>query len=235
MPEPCSLSTFTARILGPSQLPLGVWIARGSGHAEAVVGARRERAGHVRAVLANGGGVVVVVGEVPAPEVVDLAVAVVVDVVRLPAGAALARVDEHVGREVGVVRDDAAVHHGHAHRGAQARAQVPGLWGIDVRVRQARDAPHLLARVVEPPEVGEARVVGDGVLVDDRVRLGVEHVRVALQPARQPPSRRPGSPPPTRCGAAAACAGGWRRHPAWPPPGRSWKLLAQTARSPHRA
>ena len=150
-------------------------------HAEVVVGARRDRAGDVRAVVPIGGRVVVVLCEVPASEIVDLAVAVVVDAVGPLAAPVFARIDEHVRRQVRMVRHDAAIHDGHPKRRPEAGAKAPALGGIDVGIRCAGDVVDLLPRVLEAPEAGEPRVVGSRHLAHDRVRLGVEHVRVALE------------------------------------------------------
>ncbi len=99
---------------------------------------------------------VVLLDEVPAARVVDLAVPVLV-----PAAGRVV-VDPDVRREVGVRVGDAAVDHGDDHVAAP-RVQVPGLGRVDV----------VVGGLVEAPEVREARVVrhrrGQ---VRDVVRLG---------------------------------------------------------------
>ena len=103
--------------------------------------------------------IVVVVGEVPAAEVVDFAVAVVVDAVRLLAAAGLARVDARCsprgpdGRMRCRCRRRRPSH-------AAAGRQVPGLGRVDVRVRECRRCRSPSGRCCADPRCErEARVV----------------------------------------------------------------------------
>ena len=162
-------------------------------HAGAVVAARARGARDVGAVALAVVGVVVAgdaaaaissaaAGEVPAVQVVDQAVAVVVAVV-----VRLARVRVEVRREVRVAR----VHPGVDHRDDHPRVaggDVPGLGRVDVAVgggRQPRGAQllavHGLAGVVEAPQAREERVVGNRERAADEVRLGEGDVVVGLQ------------------------------------------------------
>ena len=121
LPEPAALRTLIATIFGPNQVARG---RRERGHArdaERVVGARRDRAGDVRPVMVVVVRVVVVVDEVPAAEVVDAAVGVVVDAVGLLAAAALTRVGEHVRGQIGMGARDAGVDDRHPHGGDRGR------------------------------------------------------------------------------------------------------------------
>ena len=111
---------------------------RDAGHAERVVGARRDRARDVRAVVVVVLRVVVAVDEVPAAVVVDAAVGVVVDAVGLLAAAALARVGEHVRRQVGVVRATPVSMTATRTVDAESDAHVPCLCRVDVGIHRAR-------------------------------------------------------------------------------------------------
>ena len=106
------------------------------------------------------------VDEVVPVDVIDVAVAVVVD----PVAWDLSRVYPHVRSQVRMRVVDAGIDDGDHHRAA-ARVGVPGLIGVNVGARRASE----LAGVVKSPQVGEVRVVGNGLrgLVDgeDVVRL----------------------------------------------------------------
>ena len=125
--------------------------------AEVVVRDGGDRAGDVSAVRrAVALHVVVIVEKVPAADVVDVAVAVVVDAV----AGDLARVDEDVGREVGVRVVDAAVDD--RDDGAlPGRARLPGAVGVDVGIGDAAAGSPVITGVFEPPHrpAGEERIV----------------------------------------------------------------------------
>ena len=134
-------------------------------HPDAVVAARGDRARDVRAVPVAVVGLGVAVDEVPAVDVVDAPVAVVVEAVRLAPGARLARVRPQVGAEVRVRRVDPGVDHGHRH------LRRPG-----------RDVPRLgRADGAHVPLVGEQRVVRHRGLADHVIGLGVDHAVHALE------------------------------------------------------
>ena len=146
-----------------------------AGHALVVVADGADDARHVRAVAVVVHRVVgrqaqhgVVGAEVPAADVVDVAVAVVVEiVVRYFAG-----IDPHV---VGQVRMG-VVHAGVDHRDDDvpaARRLVPGFDRADVGRRQGG--------VLEPPLADEHRVVRRAVGTHHVIRLGIEHVRIRAQ------------------------------------------------------
>ena len=137
--------------------------------ADTVVPDGANRAGHMGAVVTVVHGVGVLVGGVDPEAVVDLAVAVVVD----PVVVAVRRVMEHVRGQVRVGVIDSRVDHGHDDVAAPGR-EVPGFGGIDVRV----GGPAVLARVVEGPQLAEARIVGSRLRVDDPVGLCVEDGRM---------------------------------------------------------
>src|SRR5262249_24139846 len=124
-----------------------------AGDADAVVAHPRDGAGDVRAVAVVVERFVVVRDEVPAVDVVDEAVAVVVDAV----AGDLARVGPDVGGEVGVVVVDAGVDDRDDDAAARGDG-VPRLGGVDVGVGDAAGLPG----VVQAPEraVGVPRVVG---------------------------------------------------------------------------
>ena len=139
--------------------------------ADAVVAGGPDRPGHVGAVAVVVEWVRIVAGGVDAEAVVDLAVAVVVD----PVAVAVRRVAEQVRRQVRVIPVDPRVDHRHDDAAA-SRRQVPRLDGVDVGVGHAAT----LARVVEPPHVGEAGIAGGRLMVDDPVGLRVQHGGVPL-------------------------------------------------------
>jgi hypothetical protein len=128
------------------------------------------------------GRVAVALDEVPAARVVDEAVAVVVDAVRLAAAAGLARVVPDVRLQIGLAEVDARVDDGHLHVGGPGRL-VPGRGRVDVGSHRAGGALDRLARVLHAPLGAEEGVVRDRTRVDVGVRLGVEHARVALEAA----------------------------------------------------
>ena len=134
-------------------------------HPDAVVAPRRDRARDVGAVPIAVVGLRVAVDEVPAVDVVDEPVAVVVEAVRVAAGARLARVRPQVGAEVRVRRVDPGVDHGHRH------LRGPG-----------RDVPRLgRADGAHVPLVGEQRVVRHRGLADHVIGLGVDHAVQTLE------------------------------------------------------
>ena len=134
-------------------------------HPGAVVAPRSDRARDVRAVPVAVLGLRIAVDEVPAVDVVDPPVAVVIEAVRLAPGARLARVRPKVGAQVRVRRVDPGVDHGHRHLRRPGR-EVPRLGRADGH---------------QPPLVGEQRVVGSGGLVHDVIGLGVEDAVHALE------------------------------------------------------
>ena len=137
----------------------------GAHHAQAVVAGGAGDTGHQRAVAHVVVGRGVVVDEVPAPAVVGVAVAVVVDQV----AAHLAGVGPDPADEVGVVQLDAAVDDGQ-HHGVVPRGGVPGVreaHGLEVALLgRAADADRAAA--------GVGGVVGHGGGVADPVRF--DHV-----------------------------------------------------------
>src|SRR5262249_52726301 len=83
-----------------------------TGHAGGVVSRRADGAGHVRAMAVVVVRIVVPVDEVPAVNVVDVPVAVVIDPVRRD----LAGIGPDIGGEIRVVGVHARVDHGHDDR-----------------------------------------------------------------------------------------------------------------------
>src|SRR5207248_2949489 len=100
------------------------------GDADTVVPGSADRAGDVRPVSVVVHRVVVVVREVPAAPVVDVAVVVVVDAVGAATAAVLARVDPDLRAQVGMRPVDSGVDHRHGHAGAAGR-DVPRLRSVD--------------------------------------------------------------------------------------------------------
>jgi len=128
----------------------------------------------VGAVVVVVHGVAVVVDEIVPVHVVHEPVAVVVDAV--PGD--FTRVGPDVGRQVGVCVVDARIDHAHDDLAA-AGGDVPGLGRVDVGVVGSAG----LAGVVQAPEPGILRVVGDGLEHVDGVQLVAGDVFVRRQVA----------------------------------------------------
>src|SRR5262249_1932266 len=126
---------------------------------------------------------VVAVDEVPAVDVVDVAVAIVVDAVDRVVG-----VGPGVGTEVWVgelnpLVDDADVDRLRA--GVAGRPRLLGLAAVDVRRAGRSDRGRRVVAVHAPQRaVGVVRVVGDVGGGEDPVRLGVGDQRVVLEQGR---------------------------------------------------
>ena len=116
----------------------------------------------------------VVVGKVPAVNVVDEPVAVVVD----PVAGYLAWVPPSVQGEIRVAVVHAGVDHGDDHVSGSC-GRVPGFGGVDVGI----DDTARLADVVEAPELPQRRIVGGERGRDDEVGLDVPHARRSGRPA----------------------------------------------------
>ena len=121
------------------------------GHAGAVVAPSGDCARHVRAVGIAIHRVAVAVGEVVAVDVVDVAVAIVVDSV----AGDFTRVGPDVLHQVRMRVVDAGIDN--ADDNIAAGLDVPGLGGVDIRIGSAAR----LARVAEAPELAEVGVVGN--------------------------------------------------------------------------
>ena len=148
-----------------------------AGDADSVRAGRPDRPGDVRPVAVVVERIVVVVHEVPAMHVVDVAVPVVVDAVACTPRARLARVRPDVRREIGVVPVHSRVDHRNDNRRASGRRR-PGLGSVDVHVRGSRGGLHRLTGVVQAPELAEERIVRKRVDAVDGVRLGETYARV---------------------------------------------------------
>ena len=129
------------------------------------------------AVLRDG----VVVDEVPAVDVVDEAVVVVVDPER---AAGLAGIGGDLVGQVDVRGGDPGVDHGDGH--TRALALVPRADGVDVVARRAELAADHLAGVLQRPERAERGVVERPGDVHQAVRLGVDDVVVGAQRGERP-------------------------------------------------
>ena len=121
-----------------------------AGHADAVVAGRGDRPRDVRSVAVVVRRVVVVVHEVPAAPVVDVAVAVVVEAVRPAARAVLALVDPDVLGEIGVRHVDTGVDDRDGDVGASG-GDGPRLLRVDVRIGRAGRVVHRLASCCRGP------------------------------------------------------------------------------------
>ena len=161
-----------------------------AGDTVAVVAARTDRAGHVRAMTGEIAGRVVGVDEIPATDVVDPPVAVVIDAV----SGDLAGIAPDVRRQVRMVVRDSAVDDGNRDRGAAGR-RVPRLRRVDIGVRRPEDAVDQLTRVVQPPQLRKARIVRDRIQLVEEVGLGVQDIGVALELRRRSPNRLSGRQP----------------------------------------
>lgn len=155
-----------------------------AGHALAIVGARANRAGHVGAVTVLVGWIGVGADPVPAPHVVDEAVAVVVHPVGLAPRAALPWVGPSRPREIRMVQEDPRVDHGH-HRLRATRGDVPGGDGVDIRAWQAARLPGVL----EAPLLPEERIARPHERAPIEVGLRVEDLVRALEGAFRGPGR----------------------------------------------
>ncbi len=130
-----------------------------------VVADRRHGAGDVRTVAEKRAvvdGVRVVVGRVDAVEVVDVAVAVVVDPGR---ASPLQRVVPHVGGEVLVGVVDAGVENGHDDRG-RSRGEIPGRGGGDLGQAPERAPQGVVRDRVRPQDVVGFRIDDAWVLLE---------------------------------------------------------------------
>ena len=128
--------------------------------ADPVVPRRRDRPRDVRSVAVVVLHVVRAGGEIPAVDVVDVAVAVVVHAI----GRDLAGVGPDASGQLGMIQVDAGVEHGDD-RGGAPRRDAPGFGGVDIHV----------PGVVEPPELADHRIVrderrGDPTGTADRIR-----------------------------------------------------------------
>ena len=143
-----------------------------AGNADAVVAHRADGARDVGAVAVVVHRVSIVVEEIVAADVIDVAVAVII----LAVAGDLARVGPDVGLQVGVVVVDAGVYDGH-HRLAGAGGFVPCLGSIDVGIEGAAG----LTGVVHAPQFGEAGIVGYHLGGDFRIGLHQLHTGARLQ------------------------------------------------------
>jgi hypothetical protein len=108
--------------------------------------------------------------EVPAADVVDVAVAVVVQIV----SGNLTGVHPHIRSQIRMRQVDAFIHDGNDHA-IGPRGPVPSLGGIDVRVgRAARLAP-----IVHGPLQSVGRIIGCARCVNDKVGFAEDHLRHA--------------------------------------------------------
>ena len=97
-------------------------------------------------------GIIVVVRKVPAADVVDVAVGVIVDAITRD----LRRVQVNIARKFRVVVVNAGVYDGNDHA-AIARQVIPGFWCVDVSIGK----PSCLTGVVQSPELAKVRIVGE--------------------------------------------------------------------------
>ena len=114
-------------------------------HPLAVVARRSDRAGDVGSVGVNVHRIAIVIGEVIAVDIVDVAVAVVIDVV----AGDFARVGPDVGDQIGVRVVDAGIDN--ADHDATTSLNIPGLDCIDVGIHCSA----ALSGVMQSPELAE--------------------------------------------------------------------------------
>ena len=120
----------------------------------------------------------IIVDEVPASDVVHLAIAVIVAAI----AGNFRRIRPDIGEQFGVVVVDAGIDYGH-HYGAAAGVLVPGRDGIDVGARGAGHAKHDLSPVAHAPLPAEIGVIRHRRRMHDVVGLGVFDSGLALIPA----------------------------------------------------
>ena len=133
-----------------------------AGHTRAVVAHAADAARAVRAVVVVIHRVVVVVREIPAPRVIDVAISIVVEAVR----GDFAGIRPHVRHQIRMRVVDARVDHADQHCTA-ARAQIPSLRRVDVRIRRATALP----RIMKPPQLAKTRVIRQHAGVHEVIRL----------------------------------------------------------------
>ena len=155
--------------------------------ARPVVADRSDRPGDVRPVAVVVGRVIVVVHEVPAMDVVDVAVGIVVDPVVFAAWAGLSRIGPDVCGEIGVVPVHARVDHRNDDRVTPGRRR-PRLWRVDVGVGRSGRAFHGLADVVQAPELREGWVVRKRVDAIRDVLFGKPNTRIAAELRERTPA-----------------------------------------------
>ena len=124
-----------------------------AGDADAVVADGGDGSRHVRSVIVVVERITVVVGEVVSVDIVDEAIAVVVDSVV----GNFIRIDPHVCREIDVTIIDSRVDHRHDGLAAADR-RIPGFRRIDVGVDRAVGLP----LIVQTPLFVKTRIVGGG-------------------------------------------------------------------------
>ena len=151
-------------------------------YADAIVGNRTDRAGDVRAVAIAVERQVVVVDKVPAMDVVNEPVAVIINTV----AGDFAGIGPDVPRQVGMVDVDARVDHRHNHFAAP-RCQLPGFKSSDIDACRAV----ILPSVVEGPLVGEEWIV-DGGRTEGDVGLDPGNSLLGVRPANYVRSRDAG-------------------------------------------
>ncbi len=144
-----------------------------AGHADAVVAHAADGPGTVRPVAIVIHGIVVIVDEIPAVDIVDEAVAVVID----PVVGNFTGVGVDVGRQIGVSVVHARVDH--AHDDVMGTGEhVPGDGGVDIRPLGTAG----LADVVHPPQIDKAWVIGKLHRFEDIVRFNEIDGGVILVP-----------------------------------------------------
>ena len=152
----------------------------------AIVRPRTNNAGHVRAVAVVVLRVVIVIDEIPATPIVDVAVAIVVETVGRAAGAHFATVQPHqraaaiIAAKLGVSEVDAAIDHSDDDIRI-ARRDGPGFGGVDVGIGHPDVAVDNLSSVVEAPLRRVLRIGGNLIQRHHKIRLGILDARVEAQ------------------------------------------------------
>ena len=122
------------------------------------------------------------VHEVIAVDIVNEAVAIIID----PIARDLATVHPHVGSQVGMHVIHARINHRHYHlRRVHRPRHRACCQELHIRSRRPRRAVHTLSGVLQRPHVRKARVIRRGGGMAQVVRLHRLHVRVVLQVSDQ--------------------------------------------------
>ena len=138
-------------------------------HALAVVAGCGDCPGDMGAVRVHVHRIAVIVGEVVSVDIVDVSVAVVINVV----AGDLSRVGPDVRDQIGVRVVDTGVDY--THHDAATGLDVPGFNRIDIGIVGST----ALSRIMQSPELTELRVVGSGRIDGDCVvRLNVLEARI---------------------------------------------------------
>ena len=126
------------------------------------------------AVTVGIAGIVVVPIKIPPVDVIDIAVAVVIDAV----SGNLAGVGPDIGGQIRMIDVHTGIDDGH-HDIAAAGGHTPGFKRIDVGIIGAVGPVHILTGVMQPPQAAKIRVIrGANVGINNIIGFGIFDIRV---------------------------------------------------------